>query len=42
MQYGNPAHTNQIKLVRQHFIKMSQGMDVVSAEAALPVVSCPA
>ncbi|KAK5657077.1 hypothetical protein OQA88_3605 [Cercophora sp. LCS_1] len=39
MQYGNPAHEAQIKLVRQHFIKMSQGVSI-GAAAELPHVPC--
>ncbi|KAK0731515.1 glycoside hydrolase superfamily [Lasiosphaeris hirsuta] len=41
MQYGNPSHAAQIQLVRQHFLQMSQGT-AISADAALPLVSCPA
>ncbi|KAK3329055.1 glycoside hydrolase [Apodospora peruviana] len=41
MQYGNPSHTTQIKLVRQHFVKMSQNISIGAAEA-LPSVPCPA
>ncbi|KAI1813124.1 glycoside hydrolase superfamily [Poronia punctata] len=45
LRYGNPdnsAYTNsRIKLIRRHFIAMSQGRDV-GVNATLPVVSCPA
>ncbi|GAB1310044.1 mannan endo-1,4-beta-mannosidase [Madurella fahalii] len=40
MHYGNPAHETQIKLVRQHFVKMSQGLSI-AADEALPPVPCP-
>ncbi|KAK0632175.1 glycoside hydrolase superfamily [Immersiella caudata] len=39
MQYGNPAHETRIQLVRQHFVKMSQGT-TIAADAALPAVPC--
>ncbi|KAK4449212.1 glycoside hydrolase [Podospora aff. communis PSN243] len=39
MQYGNPAHEVRIQLVRQHFVKMSQGISI-GAHAALPAVPC--
>jgi hypothetical protein len=39
MQYGNPAHEARIQLVRQHFVKMSQGT-TIGADAALPAVPC--
>ncbi|KAK4191848.1 putative mannan endo-1,4-beta-mannosidase P [Podospora australis] len=41
MQYGNPAHAAQIKLVRQHFVKMSKGLSIADDET-LPSVPCPA
>ncbi|KAK4231816.1 putative mannan endo-1,4-beta-mannosidase P [Podospora fimiseda] len=41
MQYGNPDHVAQIQLVRQHFLKMSQGLSIPANEA-LPSVPCPA
>lgn len=44
LQYNNPensAYTNsRIQLVRQHFVAMSQGLNI-SANASLPYVSCP-
>ena len=40
MQYGNPSHATQIKLVRQHFLKMSQNISI-GATDALPSVPCP-
>lgn len=45
LQYNNPANsaytTSRIKLIRQHLVQMSQGIDI-SADAALPAVACPA
>ncbi|KAK0618187.1 glycoside hydrolase superfamily [Bombardia bombarda] len=41
MQYGNPAHAAQIRLVRQHFVKTSTGVSI-SANETLPAVPCPA
>ncbi|KAK0747778.1 glycoside hydrolase superfamily [Apiosordaria backusii] len=41
MQYGNPAHAAQIRIIRQHFVKMSQDLSI-SADAELPQVPCPA
>jgi mannan endo-1,4-beta-mannosidase len=45
MQYGNPANSayidDRIRLVRQHFERMSAGQNI-SANASLPVVPCPA
>ncbi|KAI0505245.1 glycoside hydrolase superfamily [Xylaria bambusicola] len=45
LQYGNPHNTaytnNRIRLIRKHFIAMSQGK-VIDADEPLPPVSCPA
>lgn len=45
MQYNNPENsqyiTTRIELVRQHFVKMGQGLDT-GANASLPAVPCPA
>lgn len=45
LQYGNPANSDytesRIQLIRQHFLKVSQGQNI-SADADLPVVPCPA
>jgi len=45
MQYGNPANSaytnSRIQLVRQHFVKMSEGRNI-TANATLPLVPCPA
>ncbi|KAK1764347.1 glycoside hydrolase [Phialemonium atrogriseum] len=45
LQLGNPANSaftnSRIQLIRQHFVKMSQGL-TIAADAALPVVPCPA
>lgn len=45
MQYNNPENSayinSRIQLVREHFIKMSEGGDIGS-NASLPAVPCPA
>lgn len=45
LQVGNPANSaftnSRIQLIRQHFVKMSQG-ETIGADEALPVVPCPA
>ncbi|KAH9908992.1 glycoside hydrolase [Xylariomycetidae sp. FL2044] len=44
LQYGNPnnsAYTDsRIRLIREHFVKLSQGLEV-GANATLPAVPCP-
>ena len=44
LHYGNPANTpaidSRIKLIRKHFIAMSQGLQI-SPNETLPVVPCP-
>ncbi|RKU42830.1 hypothetical protein DL546_006463 [Coniochaeta pulveracea] len=45
LQYNNPANSaytdSRIELIRQHLVKMSEGVSI-SADAALPAVTCPA
>ncbi|KAI1490670.1 glycoside hydrolase superfamily [Biscogniauxia mediterranea] len=45
LQYGNPANTadtdSRIRLIRKHFVAMSQNV-TISPDEALPVVPCPA
>ncbi|KAI0593890.1 glycoside hydrolase superfamily [Biscogniauxia sp. FL1348] len=45
LQYGNPANTadtnNRIRLIRKHFVAMSQNV-TISPDEALPTVLCPA
>lgn len=45
MHLGNPANSafinSRIQLIRQHFLKMSQGL-TIGADAALPIAACPA
>ncbi|KAK3337247.1 glycoside hydrolase superfamily [Cercophora scortea] len=41
LQYGNPAQATQTRLIRRHFIKMSQGVSI-GVNETLPKVPCPA